>query len=116
MMRVHHFFPRTRNIGDHFVQSGIQSLVKSIREDVEFESFDINSRGSSREDYGLTSRTIERANRESDLVIVGGSNLYEGALGWPWGVHLDKKALRQLRVPLFLIGIGTGSAFASPLH
>jgi polysaccharide pyruvyl transferase WcaK-like protein len=114
-MRIHHFYPRTKNIGDHFVQSGIHSLIRSIHQDARFEVFDINSRGSSVE-YGFTEKAIQRANREADLVIVGGSNLYEGAFGWPWGVHLDRKALGELHIPLFLIGIGTGSAFASPIH
>jgi polysaccharide pyruvyl transferase WcaK-like protein len=116
MMRIHHFYPRTKNIGDHFVRSGIHSLIRSIRHDVEFEEFDINSSGSSRAEYGLTQSAIQRANREADLIIVGGSNLYEGAFGWPWGVSLDPQALTELRIPLFLIGMGTGSAFASPMH
>jgi polysaccharide pyruvyl transferase WcaK-like protein len=115
-MRIHHFYPRTNNIGDHFVHSGIHALVHSIRKDAKFEVFDINSRGSSRTEYGLTEAAIQRANREADLIIVGGSNLYEGAFGWPWGVALDRKALADLRVPLFLVGIGSGSAFASPMH
>jgi polysaccharide pyruvyl transferase WcaK-like protein len=42
--------------------------------------------------------------------------LYEGSFGWPWGVHLDPEALKKLRVPLFLLGVGTGSGFASALH
>jgi len=115
-MLIHHFYPRTRNIGDHFVQRGISSMVHRIIPEARFETFDVNSRGQDKLSYGLTQAAIERANDAADLVIVGGSNLYEGAFGWPWGVHLDPDALTKLRVPLFLLGVGTGSAFASELH
>lgn len=114
-MRIHHFYPRTGNIGDHFVQRGIATLISSVVDNADFELFDVNKRGVEK-DYGLTEPAIERANRQADLVIIGGSNLYEGAWNWPWGVHLDSRALPKLRVPLFLLGIGTGSDFASSLH
>jgi polysaccharide pyruvyl transferase WcaK-like protein len=115
-MRIHHFYPRTDNIGDHFVQRGIEAMIRRIRPDATFKLFDVNSRGQKKAGYGLTQSAVHRANHEADLVIVGGSNLYEGAFGWPWGVHLDIDALRTLRVPLFLLGIGTGSNFDSTLH
>ena len=50
------------------------------------------------------------------MVVVGGSNLYEGSYRWHWGVHLEPDALNELRVPLFLLGVGTGSAFLSRTH
>jgi polysaccharide pyruvyl transferase WcaK-like protein len=115
-MRIHHYYPRTRNIGDHFVARGIETMVRQIRPEAVFQSFDINSRGRDRTGYGLTRPNIERANAEAELIIVGGSNLYEGSIGWPWGIHLDLDALNSLRVPLFLVGIGTGSSLNSPLH
>ena len=115
-MLIHHFYPRTQNIGDHFVQRGISAMIRRLVPDATFQLFDVNSRGRDKSAYGLTQSAIERANDEADLVIVGGSNLYEGGFGWPWGVHLDPAALTQLRVPLFLLGIGTGSRFASALH
>ena len=115
-MRVHHFYPRTSNIGDHFVQRGIELMIRQIVPDARFELFNINSRGADKSEYGLTADAIDRANREADLIVVGGSNLYEGSYGWRWGVHLEVEALRKLRVPLFLLGIGSGSSFASPLH
>src|SRR4030095_6839755 len=98
-MRIHHFYPRTKNIGDHLVQHGIETVVKSIVPNASFECFDVNSRGASTEQFGLTRSAIERANHEADLVIVGGSNLYEGAFGWHWGVSLDIDALKSLRNP-----------------
>jgi polysaccharide pyruvyl transferase WcaK-like protein len=115
-MRIHHFFPRTKNVGDHFVQIGIASLLHAIDSNASIELFDVNSRGADKKQYGLTQQAIEKANREADLVVVGGSNLYGGAFGWPWGVHLQPDALKSLRVPLFLIGIGSGSAFDSQIH
>lgn len=114
-MRIHHFYPKTRNVGDHFVQRGIERMFRALVPDATFTLFDINSRGSN-ETYGLTRATVERANREADLIVVGGSNLYEGGWRWPWGVHLEAGALDALRVPLFLLGVGTGSAFLSRTH
>jgi polysaccharide pyruvyl transferase WcaK-like protein len=115
-MRIHHFYPRTRNIGDHAVQRGIEQMVRTIIPEAHFELFDINSSGADNIHYGLTQFAVERANKEADLIIVGGSNLYEGGFRWPWGVHLEVEALKNLRAPLFLMGIGAGSDFASPLH
>ncbi|MFN2509833.1 MAG: polysaccharide pyruvyl transferase family protein [Pyrinomonadaceae bacterium] len=115
-MRIHHFYPGTNNIGDHFVQRGIERMVHRIRPEATFELFNVNSRGKDRMDYGLTKSAVERANREAHLIVIGGSNLYEGSYRWPWGVHLEVNALENLRVPLFLLGIGSGSPFASPLH
>jgi hypothetical protein len=91
-------------------------MIREIVPAATFELFNVNSRGDDETGFGLTHETIERANREADLVIVGGSNLYEGSLRWPWGVHLEPDALGGLRVPLFLLGMGTGSDFLSRTH
>ncbi len=115
-MRIHHFYPRTNNIGDHFVQRGIERMVGRIVPEATFELFNVNNRGEDKIEYGLTKLAIERANREADLIIVGGSNLYEGSYRWRWGVHLEDDALENLRVPMFLLGIGAGSDFTSPLR
>jgi polysaccharide pyruvyl transferase WcaK-like protein len=115
-MRIHHFYPQTNNIGDHFVQRGIESMVHAAIPQATFQLFSINSRGRDNDNYGLTRRAIERANLEADLIIVGGSNLYEGSFRWRWGVHLEPDALQHLRVPLFIVGVGSGSDFTSNLH
>lgn len=115
-MRIHHFYPKTRNIGDHFVQRGIERMIREIVPQAAFDLFNVNSRGEDETGYGLTRETVARANREADLVIVGGSNLYEGSYRWHWGVHMEAEALDDLRVPLFLIGMGTGSGFLSRPH
>ncbi|PYS92569.1 MAG: hypothetical protein DMF64_08750 [Acidobacteria bacterium] len=115
-MRIHHFYPKTRNVGDHFVQRGIERMIREIVPRAAFDLFNVNSRGDDEIGYGLTRSTIERANREAELVIVGGSNLYEGSYRWRWGVHLEPDALNDLHVPLFLVGVGTGSSFLSRPH
>jgi len=115
-MRVHHFYPKTRNVGDHFVQRGIERMIRELVPDATFDLFNVNSRGADATGYGLTRETIERANHGADLVVVGGSNLYEGSLRWTWGVHTEAGALERLRVPLFLLGLGTGSDFLSRTH
>jgi polysaccharide pyruvyl transferase WcaK-like protein len=115
-MRIHHFYPQTRNIGDHFVQRGIAQMMRSLVPGAVFDLFNVNSRGADKTGYGLTRATVERANREADLIIIGGSNLYEGSLRWRWGVHMEDGALDNLRVPLFLMGLGTGSDFLSRPH
>src|SRR5947208_17033962 len=110
-MRIHHFYPKTRNVGDHFVQRGVERMIRALVPRATFDLFNVNSRGADETGYGLTRATVARANREADLIIVGGSNLYEGSLRWRWGVHLEPDALDDLCVPLFLVGIGTGSSF-----
>lgn len=91
-------------------------MIRRLVPDASFQFFNVNSRGEDKSEYGLTQSSIERANREAALIIVGGSNLYEGSYRWPWGVHVEIDALKNLQKPLFLLGIGTGSAFLSSLH
>lgn len=91
-------------------------MIRKIVPDAAFEFFNVNSRGDDKAEYGLTQSAVERANREADLIVIGGSNLYEGSYRWRWGVYLETDALENLRVPLFLLGIGSGSNFTSPLH
>src|SRR5205807_3894093 len=112
-LRIHHFYPKTSNIGDHFVQRGIECLFRSLVFNPQFETYNINDRGDGKTSFGLTHDVIARANREADLVVIGGSNLYEGRD--TWGVHLEPGAIDKLRVPLILLGIGTGSSFLSSL-
>ena len=96
-MRIHHFYPKTRNIGDHFVQQGIERMLREIVPRAAFDLFNVNAWGDDKTGYGLTRTTIARANREADLVIVGGSNLYEGNYRWRWGVHLETDALDDFK-------------------
>ncbi|MDR5708483.1 MAG: polysaccharide pyruvyl transferase family protein [Armatimonadota bacterium] len=109
-MRIHHFYPKTQNLGDRFVALGIERLFRAVVPDATFVSFNVNDRGDDPQEFGITLRAVERANRKADLVVVGGSNLYEPVPGKDrWGVYLEPQALPRLRVPLLLVGIGTGS-------
>lgn len=91
-------------------------MVGRIRPGATFELFDVNSRGKTKSGYGITHEAVNRANNEANLIIIGGSNLYEGNYRWPWGVHLETGAIEKLKIPLLLLGIGSGSNFSSPLH
>lgn len=109
-MRVHHYFPVTKNSGDFFVRDGIRKLVRTRRADAEFVDLAANAARGFSPQYGLRPPLLEYSNDEADLVIVGGSNLYEGpSYGWDWGLATDADSIRALRVPLALVGIGTGS-------
>ena len=44
-MRIHHFYPKTRNVGDHFVQRGVERMIREIIPDASIDLFDVNSRG-----------------------------------------------------------------------
>lgn len=98
------------------MQRGIERIVGRVRPGATFELFDVNSRGKTKSGYGITHEAVNRANNDANLIIVGGSNLYEGNYRWPWGVHLETGAIEKLKVPLLLLGIGSGSNFSSPLH
>jgi polysaccharide pyruvyl transferase WcaK-like protein len=108
---IHHFYPKTSNLGDHFVQRGVASLFSRVAPNSEFETFNVNDRGDDQTGFGLTLAAVDRANRRADLVVIGGSNLYEG--DDRWGVYLEPGAIDKLSVPLILLGIGTGSTFRS---
>jgi len=98
-------------VGDHFVQRGIASLIRRVVPQAEFETFDVNNRGGDQIAFGLTVEAAERANRAADFVVVGGSNLYEGRD--TLGIHVEPDFFKSLKVPLILLGIGTGSGFRS---
>jgi len=108
-LRIHHFYPKSVNIGDHFVRIGIEKLFSAVTPNVHFDFFNVNRQGEDTTGYGLTYSNIARANREADVVVVGGSNLYQGKTSL--GIHLEDGALDTLAIPLFLVGIGTGSRF-----
>jgi len=57
-MRIHHFYPRTPNVGDHFVQRGIERMVREVVPGAAFDLLDVNSRGEDETGYGLTRATV----------------------------------------------------------
>ncbi|MDB5301901.1 MAG: polysaccharide pyruvyl transferase family protein [Phycisphaerales bacterium] len=124
---VHHYFPLgSENVGDHLVARAIRAAVRRHFGDAEFVDVPVNDRypGNDRT-LGLRADNVDRANAEADLVIVGGSNLLEarkprrsGLFGKTggWGVFTDVESLDRLRVPLLLLGMGTGSSFGKRIR
>ncbi len=121
-LTVHHYFPLgSTNIGDGLVARAIREAIPRHFGPCRFVDFPANDRypGNDRV-LGLRGDNLERTNAEAELVIVGGSNMLEarsraatefsaGSAGW--GVFTDLDSIRQLRVPLLLLGMGTGSSF-----
>jgi len=126
-MVVHHYYPAaSSNVGDTLVAHAIHRALRRHFGSMEVVSLPVNHRHASLgEATGLLAANIERSNREADLVVVGGSNLLEPRKPskrnqannrWHWGVQTDVSALEQLRTPVLLIGMGTGSDWAAPIR
>ncbi len=106
-MIIHHYVPFTSNVGDLFVRDGIHlRLHEQFRGAtiIELPANDPHRR--SHEPVGLVGVNLARSNAEADLVIVGGSNLYEGP---EWRFITSVDAVQALRPPLAFIGLGIGS-------
>jgi polysaccharide pyruvyl transferase WcaK-like protein len=113
-MRVAHLYPKYhRNVGDHLVQRGILRLLRRHLGEFEYTPMPTRLLGPDPDEpLGISSKSVEVANRH-DLLVIGGSNLYE-TQGDRWGVTVDAEALRRLSVPVLLLGIGGGWSFAYP--
>lgn len=108
-MIIHHYFPNTKNSGDYFVRDGIRKLIRQRIPDAEFVDIPANAARDLFPEYGLHGRLLDKTNKEADLVIIGGSNLYKGpTYGWDWGVSTDIDSINRLEKPLILMGIGAG--------
>lgn len=126
-LTVHHYFPLgSENVGDHLVARAIRAAVTRHFGEARFVDMPANDRyqGNDRE-LGLRGGNLERTNAEADLVIVGGSNMLEarkprrsGLLSKTggWGVFTDAQSIGRLRVPLLLLGMGTGSSFGKRIR
>ena len=125
---VHHYFPLgSSNVGDGLVARAIREAVTRHFGECEFVDFPANDRypGDDRT-LGLLGDNLARTNGEADLVIVGGSNMLEarkprrkGLLGptvGGWGVYTNLESIERLKVPLLLVGMGTGSSFAKRIR
>src|SRR5512135_2592785 len=113
-MKIAHIFPKyDANTGDHFVQLGILKLLRERLGDFEYLPIS-NKRDAPEagEAVGITSGSVAAINA-CDLLVIGGSNLYEVGDG-RWGVVVEDDALECLTVPVLLIGIGSGWSFAFP--
>ena len=114
-MRIAHLYPKYhRNVGDHFVQRGILRLLRPYCGEFEYTPLPTRLLGPDpSEPLGITASSVDLLNRH-DLVVIGGSNLYETMGPDRWGVTVDSSALRRLSAPVLLLGIGGGWSFAFP--
>lgn len=131
-MVVHHYFPLgSGNVGDHMVAHAIRSqLTRHLQPHlgpVRFVDFPVNDRYEAADrPIGLMGDNLARSNAEADLVVIGGSNLLEprkprpdkttGKRAGRWSVFTTLEAVRQLRVPVLLVGMGTGSSFGESIR
>jgi polysaccharide pyruvyl transferase WcaK-like protein len=127
-LRVHHYFPLgSGNVGDHMVAHAIQSQLPEYFGPCEFTSIPVNDRYSATDrPIGLRGDNLDHTNAHADLVIIGGSNLLEprkprrtgdsGTRLGRWGVFTDLDSIRRLRVPVLLLGMGTGSSFGQSIR
>ncbi len=123
---VHHYFPyKSANVGDALVAHAIQTALRRHWGPLDFVNVAVNNRiKDTAEVTGLQGKNLERSNAEADLIVIGGSNLLEPRKSsranhvnsqWHWGVQTDIQSLRKLRVPVLLIGMGTGSDWKRPI-
>jgi polysaccharide pyruvyl transferase WcaK-like protein len=115
-MIIHHYHPMNENIGDFFVRDGIRKLLREQRPDARFIDMPVNRVRNSQCDYGLRGSNLDRSLREADLIVVGGSNLYESRKGGEWGVTTDLESIAKITKPVLLIGLGAGSRFKKRVH
>jgi hypothetical protein len=126
-LTVHHYFPLgSENVGDHLVVRAIRAAIIKHFGEANFVDMPANDRykGNDRP-IGLRGENLRRTNAQADLVVVGGSNMLEarkprrkglfGKIGG-WSVFTDVESIRNLRVPLLLAGMGTGSSFGKRIR
>jgi hypothetical protein len=127
MVTVHHYYPLgSSNVGDALVAHAIRTALPRHFGPLEFVHFPVNDRCKNTDQpFGLFGENLTRTNTEADLVVIGGSNLLEPRkpvranhprAKWQWGVCTDVEALRQLKVPLLLLGMGTGSDWGAKIR
>ncbi len=110
-MIIHHYCPRRKNIGDDFVINGIHKQLRRHFPDATIELIPVNRPHIPAEYYGLRGPNLERSNRQADLIVIGGSNLYQCRKNGQWGVVTDLDSIKQIKKPVLLVGIGCGSSF-----
>jgi hypothetical protein len=122
-LRVHHYYPmKSSNSGDDLVARCIRETVVRHFGPAEFTGFPASNRyPDSDRPIGLCRGNVERNNAEADLVVIGGSNLLEPRKPHPGEPHpmslvADEEAIRRLRRPLLLVGMGTGSSFGKGIR
>jgi len=115
-MIIHHYYPHGHNIGDRFARDGIRKLLRERSPGATIVDFPVNKSCPPGVAYGLRGENVERNNAEADLVVIGGSNLYQCRKRGPWGVATDVESIQRLSRPVMLIGLGTGSSFKNTVR
>lgn len=124
---VHHYFPHgSSNVGDALVAHAIQKAMRRHWGSLEFVNVAVNNRIQDKSKRsGLCGENVTRTNREADLVVIGGSNLLEpkrlsarktASSPWHWGVQTDLQSIQALKIPVLLVGMGTGSDWGQPIR
>lgn len=114
MIIIHHYYPMgSENIGDHLVAHAIHKILQQHFGPAEIVTFPVNDRlRTNDKPIGLLGENLQKTNHEADLVVIGGSNMLEARSRGRWGVFTDAQSIRDLKVPLLLMGMGNGSDFA----
>ncbi len=127
-LRVHHYFPLgSGNVGDHMVAHAIHAQLPEFFGPCQFTSIPVNDRYDRGDrEIGVRGENLAATNAQADLVVIGGSNLLEprkprrqggsGPRRGRWGVFTDSASIDALRVPVLLIGMGTGSSFGQSIR
>jgi polysaccharide pyruvyl transferase WcaK-like protein len=115
-MLIHHYYPHTRNVGDYFVRDGIRSLFSRVLGETHFVDIPVAKPSVEKSPFGIKGDNILRNNSDADLIIIGGSNMYEAHPDGGWGVDTTLSELKKIKTPIILIGIGTGSRFGVETH
>lgn len=112
-MIIHHYYPQHANVGDAFVRDGIRKLIRANSPAAEFVDFPVNKSRQTDAAFGVIGDNVLRNNREADIVVIGGSNLYQCRKSGRWGVHTTLEDIKKIRKPILLIGLGAGSSFGN---
>jgi polysaccharide pyruvyl transferase WcaK-like protein len=108
---IHHYRPFTSNIGDLFVRDGIHDKLRRCFPEARILEFAANAPDSkSSAEVGLKGINFEKTNAEADLVVVGGSNMYQGP---DWRFKTTVENMKALKPPMVFIGLGVGSVRGS---
>lgn len=109
-MIIHHYHPDKTNIGDFFVVDGIRKLIGESLRESQFVDLPVNKPRETK-CFGLLGENLNYSNSEADLIVIGGSNLYECRRSGTWAVTTDLDNIRKIKKPIMLIGLGSGSSF-----
>ena len=100
-MRIAHFYAKCANLGDKGSALGIQTILRSIRGDIEFVEFNVQSRN-------LSWLDARRLGREFDALMVGGGGLLYNRpkRASKFYLNLSLPQYKRLSLPKCFFGVG----------